>query len=67
MAEEIPKQTTPEQETTAPTGKKKKKNGKSFLETIAEIDAKDSSRKKPVKLRCRHSLQRQEKTRKRSL
>ena len=28
MAEEIPKQTTPEQETTAPTGKKKKEKGK---------------------------------------
>ena len=28
MAEETPKQTTPEQETTAPTGKKKKEKGK---------------------------------------
>ena len=41
MAEEIPKQTTPEQETTAPTGKKKKEKGKSFLETMREIDAKE--------------------------
>ena len=28
MAEETPKQTTPEQGTTAPTGKKKKEKGK---------------------------------------
>ena len=41
MAEEIPKQTTSEQETTAPTGKKKKEKGKSFLETMREIDAKE--------------------------
>ena len=41
MAEETPKQTTPEQETTAPTGKKKKEKGKSFLETMREIDAKE--------------------------
>ena len=41
MAEEIPKQTTPEQETAAPAGKKKKEKGKSFLETMREIDAKE--------------------------
>ena len=61
MAEEIPKQTTPEQETTAPTGKKKKEKGKSFLETMREIDAKEQQQEEAREAAMQAQLAEQEK------
>ena len=61
MAEETPKQTTPEQETTAPTGKKKKEKGKSFLETMREIDAKEQQQEEAREAAMQAQLAEQEK------
>ena len=61
MAEETPKQTTSEQETTAPTGKKKKEKGKSFLETMREIDAKEQQQEEAREAAMQAQLAEQEK------
>ena len=61
MAEETPKQTTPEQGTTAPTGKKKKEKGKSFLETMREIDAKEQQQEEAREAAMQAQLAEQEK------
>ncbi|MDD6374348.1 MAG: hypothetical protein PUG07_00900 [Ruminococcus sp.] len=61
MAEETPKQTTSEQETAAPTGKKKKEKGKSFLETMREIDAKEQQQEEAREAAMQAQLAEQEK------
>lgn len=67
MAEEIPKQTTPEQETTAPTGKEEKEKGKSFLETMREIDAKEQQQEEAREAAMQAQLAEQENEKKKPM